>query len=645
VRLAAAILLSLLPGAWIAFGLRLPGFSFGARLLTAVALAPLILPLQLYAVRLAGVPFGPATIVLAAANLPALVLVARRLGRPRLDRHRAGDLLLLLLLCAASLAPQLADPQARAYTGHAWMYADAAYFSANGDLDLEEAELAGTRLAYPWAGLVFQGFLSHLAGSPPVLAYVWVNLLWLFVAGCLVAAVVSELGGGRLARTAGVVALFFGVNVVGYALLQAMRAARDGEVDIRFLFAQFGDGRFTPWLAKFLFLQQEPFAFTLFLALLLVLVRHWPGGLAGGPTALAGALLAGLGIVYPILFPAGCALVAARVVGDLSGEPGGRREAILLGAASVAAGAAAVAHLAFVSRDRVDPAAGLSDGWWTAAKLISAPIVLAPLLAGLAVAMPELWRARRRAAVVLAGGLAGSVVLHVILALGEWRNEYKFVFTAAACAAPFAGLAFGRLERRRLAPALLAATTAIVVLPLAYKFSRGWPLEGLGGPPVVADGFDLRLAPGERFAALTDAIREKTPAGTIVVLGDDPGIHLPTLTRRRLYVPPVQKKPHPGVGEKTEDILKIVKGYDTRILVDRRRVVADLFGGNGAGHRARALDRLLSLGSPVAVVVVDEARRAELVRWLDGEGRGRRIYAGYDGSVWLVAPGSASAGR
>lgn len=643
-RLAAAILLSVLPGAWIAFGLRLPGFSFGARLLTAAALAPLILPLQLYAVRLAGIPFGPATLVLAAVNLPVLFLIARRLGGSRPDRHGTADLLLLLLLCAASLAPQLADPQARAYTGHAWMYADASYLSANGDLDLEEAELAGTRLAYPWAGLVFQGVLSHLAGSPPVLAYIWVNLVWLFVAGCLAAAVVSELGGGRLARAAGVVALFFGVNVVGYALLQAMRAARDGEVDIRFLFAQFGDGRFTPWLAKFLFLQQEPFAFALFLALLLVVVRDWPGGLAVGPTALAGVLLAGLGIVYPLLFPAGCALVAARIVVDLSEGPRGRREAILLGAVSVAAGAVAVAHLAFVSRDRVDPAAVLSEGWWTAAKLVSAPIVLAPLLAGLAVALPDLWRFRRRAAVVLAGGLAGSVVLYVILALGEWRNEYKFIFTAAVCAAPFAGLAFGRLEGRRFAPALLAAAMAIVAVPLAYKFSRGWPLEGLGGPRVVADGFDLRLAPGERFAALADAIREKTPSRAIVVLRDDPGIHLPTLTRRRLYVPPLQKRPHPGVGEKPDDILKIVKGYDTRVLGDRRRVVADLFDGTDSRSRARALARLLSLGSPVAVVVVDEARRAELVRWLAGDGRGRRIYAGDDGSVWLVAPGSASPG-
>ena len=56
---------------------------------------------------------------------------------------------------------------------------------------------------------------------------------------------------------------------------------------------------------------------------------------------------------------------------------------------------------------------------------------------------------------------------------------------------------------------LLAATTAIVAVPLAHKFSQGWPLEGLGGPPVVARGFDLGLAAGERFAALTDAIPPK----------------------------------------------------------------------------------------------------------------------------------------
>jgi hypothetical protein len=640
VRLAAAILLTLLPGAWIAFGLRLPGFSLGARLLTAVALTPLVLPLQLYALRLVGVPFGRATVFLAAGNLPAFLLVWRRGGRPRPDRRTAVDLLLLFVVCAASLAPQLADPQARAYTGHAWMFADTSYFSANGDLDLQEAEVVGTRLAYPWAGLVFQGVLSHLASSPPVLTYVWVNLLWLFVVGCLAALIVSELGGGRLARAAGVVALFFGVNVVGYALLQAIRAARDGEVDIRYLFGQFGDGRFTPWLAKFLFLQQEPFAFALFLVLVLVLVRDWPRGLGGGPTSLVGVLLAGLGIVYPILFPAGCALVAAGIVGGLCERPRRRREALLLGVASVVAGVGAVAHLAFISRDRVDPMVGLSDGWWLAAKVISASIALSPLLVGLAVSLPSVWRARRPAAVVLLGGLFGSVVLFVVLAMGEWRNEYKFVFTAAICAAPFAGLAFGRLEGRRFAPALLAVVTAILALPLVHKFSQGWPLEGLGGPPVVADGFDLRLAPGQRFAGLTAAIREKTSTDAIIILGGDPGIHFPTLTRRRLYVPPLQQKPHPGVGEKADEMLRIGKGYDTRVLVGRREVVAELFDGAGDGSRARALAQILALGQPVALVVA-EPRHASLVRWLAADGRGRKIYSDPDESVWLFAPSPA----
>lgn len=640
-RLAAAVLFTLLPGAWIAFGLRLPGFPFGARLLTAIALAPIVVPVQLYALRLTGVPFEGATVLLAVGNLLALFLVARRGGWRRPNRRTAADLLLLALVCAAALAPQLADPQARAYTGHAWMYADTSYFSANGDLDLEEAELAGIRLAYPWAGLVFQGVVAHLAGSPPVVVYVWVNLLWLFVAGCLAAAIVSGLGGGRLARAAGVVALFFGVNFFGYALLQAIRAARGGEVDIRYLFAQFGDGRFTPWLAKFLFLQQEPFGFALFLALVFVVAREWPQGLAGSPAALAGVLLAALGIVYPILFPAGCAVAAAGMLGALLDGPGGRRGAVFLGAASIVAAAAAVAHLVYLSRDRVDRMAELSDGWWMSAKVISAPIVLAPLLAGLAIALPHAWRSRRRATVVLLGGLVGSVVLYVVLALGEWRNEYKFVFTAAICAAPFAGLAFGRLAARGFAPALLAVVTAILALPLAHKFSRGWPLEGLGGPPIDAGRFDLRLARGERFAALTDAIRERTPPEAIVVLGDDPGIHFPTLTRRKLYAPPPQDKPHPGVGEKGEDILKMVKGYDTRVLDERRGIVAALFDGEDDAARARAFSRILALGRPVAVVVA-EPRHPAVARWLAGSAGARRVYADADGSVWLVGPPPAA---
>ncbi|MEO8348669.1 MAG: hypothetical protein ABI610_07135, partial [Acidobacteriota bacterium] len=435
---------------------------------------------------------------------------------------------------------------------------------------------------------------------------------------------------------AGVVALFFGVNVTGYALLQAVRATHGGEADIRYLFAQFGDGRFTPWLAKYLFLQQEPFGFALFLALVLVVAREWPQGLTGSPAALAGILLAGLGIVYPLLFPAGCAVAAAGVLAALLEGPSGRRGAFFLGAASVVAAVAAVAHLAYISRDRVDPIARLSDGWWMAAKLISAPIVLAPLLAGLALALPGLWRSRRRATIVLVGGLSGSVALYAVLALGDWRNEYKFVFTAAICASPFAGLAFGRLAAHRFAPALLAVVTAILAFPLAQKFSQGWPLESLGGPPIDASRFDLRLARGERFAALTDAIRERTPPTAIVVLGDDPGIHFPTLTRRKLYSPPPQDKPHPGVGEKAEDILTIVKGYDSRVLEERRGIVASLFGGDDA-TRARALSRILAFARPVAVaVVVAEPRHRALARWLEETAGARRVYADSDGSVWLV---------
>jgi hypothetical protein len=181
--------------------------------------------------------------------------------------------------------------------------------------------------------------------------------------------------------------------------------------------------------------------------------------------------------------------------------------------------------------------------------------------------------------------------------------------------------------------------TAILALPLLHKFSQGWPLEGLGGPHVVADGFDLQLAPEERFAALTAAIRGRTPTETIVVLGEDPGIHFPTLTRRRLYVPPRQEKPHPGVGEKADDVMKIVKGYDIGILDRRRKIVGDLFEDGNGSARGRGLAQILALGRPVAVVVPDGARHASLRVWLDG--RGRRIYSGPDGSVWLFSEATA----
>ena len=73
-----------------------------------------------------------------------------------------------------------ADPQVRAYYGgHVWMHSDVVYLLANGQLLLEEPELAGVRLSYPWAAHVFQAVVSSLLNESPVFNYSWAMLFCL----------------------------------------------------------------------------------------------------------------------------------------------------------------------------------------------------------------------------------------------------------------------------------------------------------------------------------------------------------------------------------------------------------------------------------------------------------------------------------
>src|SRR5205085_9971897 len=114
--------------------------------------------------------------------------------------------------------------------------------------------LAGVRLAYAWGGLLYQGILSFLIGSPPAVSYIWINIVWLVVIFGFTAATVAELGGGRFARITSFIWLLFGLNFVGYVAEQL------GWTVTGHYFAASGDYRFTPWLLKFFFFQQDPMA-------------------------------------------------------------------------------------------------------------------------------------------------------------------------------------------------------------------------------------------------------------------------------------------------------------------------------------------------------------------------------------------------
>jgi len=74
-RLNSGVVLLLLPGAWFTFGLPLQPLTCTARLALAGVLSPILIALEFYLLRIAGLPFGPTVWGLVALNLCGLIFV------------------------------------------------------------------------------------------------------------------------------------------------------------------------------------------------------------------------------------------------------------------------------------------------------------------------------------------------------------------------------------------------------------------------------------------------------------------------------------------------------------------------------------------------------------------------------------------
>ncbi len=628
-----------LPGSWVTFGMRLSGLPLWAKLLTASMLSPLVIALEFYAARLLGVSFELSVLLLVFLNLPVLYLIFRQLRRENLpDRVSIAGWALGLLIPLIFFVPLLFYPQARLYIGHSWMHADIVYLIANGELIIEDPELAGVRLAYPWGGHVYQAALSFLLRSPPVSSYLLTNAIWLVAIFIFVGGIVGEFGGNLLSRVSSIVWLSFGVNFLGYLLEQIAPAGFTEAFPI------WGDYRYTPWLFSFFFFAQMPLGLGMFSAIAYLMVREWSGGLSREPLVLVTLLLASLGLIYPILFPPALAVVGAKVIALLVDRSSPSqavpyRQILSLTLALIVAGILTFSHLEFVTQDRVTSAMSLSHALTFIRKTVDGLLATSPLLAGLLLVFPRYWRIRRTSILVLILGALASYVLYVVFRLPHWRNEYKFVFTAAICLAPFPSLALERflngLGRKALPVlALLALTLAA---PFAHKL---WFWFGEVNPPVLdVRGFDLKLDEDEPFSGLSNAIRERTPSDTLLVMAQA-DLHFPTLTRRALYVPPPSEAPRAGINLTSDHVLANVKGYDKAILDQRRRTVAGLFDGTDSAERGQSLDRILELHRPVAIVI-DGERHGALLSWLEEERLGSPVYEGAGSILWLIEPAGA----
>ena len=646
--------MSVLPGAWLAFGLRLRHFGFGIRLLTGVALSPVVLCAQFYALRLAGVSFETTAALLPWLNLPAAYWVVKKFDRDSLsDKKTLLATALVLLVPLGLLVAQWTHPEGRAYSWHAWMHTDIIYMLANGDLVPEEPELSGVRLGYPWLGHVYLALLSYQLNSPPVWTFIWINLVWLVTICGLAAALIGELGGNRFSRITGVIWLFFGVNIVGYVCEQILPLDES--------FRLWGDIRYTPWFNKLSVLNHMPFLLGMFLALVYVLLRREPRDLGLGRSAVAGLLAVGIGMAYPIYLPVVCALLGGflfAVIADAklrtTAPPATEHRRadlpytplLALAAATLIAATVTWMFTNAITADRVSATFQLLPSKReTLRKALEALIVTSPLLAGAAVALRKTWRPYRVQVMTLLLGAAASLGCYVVLRIPNYSNEYKFIFTAAICLFPFTALALEPLfHRLRRAPAIMgrwpamAIVIVLVALPVKDSMFRDRPGMPDPLPKLDVSGFDLRLAPGEPFARLCDAIRRETPTESILVVATDK-LHLPTLTRRRLYAPPQTTKVHPGVDLTSDFILTRARGYDEDLVRSRQALVAtlvsELVAAPGGASRSTALAQIQALGRPL-VFVVDQQAHGDFLAWLERQQEGRLLVEDTGLVVWLL---------
>lgn len=639
-RVLGWLILVFLPGAWVTFGLPFGELKFWARVMIGMTLAPLAVCIQFYAIRLLGASFESTSLFLIFINLPVIFLIWRRRVKPSRPDYKllfAGSF--VLLVAVSCLAPQLLNGQTRMFTAHAWMHGDLIYMLRNGDLWLEDPELAGIRLAYPWSGHVFQAVLSYLINSAPVTSYIWTNVIWLVCFYGFSYYITEELGGNNFSKVSSFIWLCLGLNFVGYVLQQTLPLTLTKKLWIG------GDYRYTPWILKLYFFEQIIFGLAMFGALVYLLIKIPNRDLTAKYSILIGLLLCGTVLVYPIIFVPAFITAAVKLLLILAEkkklpDKAHLRKTINLGLILLSVIIFAFLYLKFLTAERVTesiklPSTSLSFVKYFILKTQGSFVALSLLLTGFFLTLKKLWSDNRDAEIILASGAVGSLLLNLFLEIPFWGNEYKFLFTAAICLAPFPALASERLIKhyKLNTVAVFALTLLILVAPFIHKLYKDFPWQKIKPPATDDTNFELTLASTEEMSTLCRTIRQKTLVDTILVI-DQTELHFPTLTGRRLYAPPEQEEARAGVNISSYDLLTKVRGYDRTVFDGRKTVVKTLYASPESDARFRSLEQILELRRPVAVIL-EMPRHRGLNEWF-AKNNFSRLYEDKNRVLWFI---------
>ncbi len=632
-RIAAALSLLVLPGAWLAFALPVRQFSFSSRLGLSGVLSPVIVALEFYIVRLAGLSYSQAIPVLVVLNLASLWFVVREWRSyaaahdSRLRWPGAKNVAVFLLLVACISVPWSINPTLRMFKFHAWMHLSIVNQFPAGALVPEEPEMAGYRLAYPWLGHIYWAVVSSAGSLPFTKVYILTNLAFLGWTCIFVYEACRLLGASAAGARAALLWLALGTNVVGFWIW-------------KFTGWLPGDIRYTPWIRKFVICELSAFVLGLLAALMLV-------GLAALQTrsrtlfATANILTVSVGLLYAVLLPAAagfCGALAAVLLLDprLGDRSARRRDAIWLLVGLFVAVLASFAFVKFVSVARTAPAVTFPGVGPTVTKVGTGLIAILAFIPAMALVIRK--RGWPPSAILLLVAATISFGLRALFHIGGAYNEYKLMLPTALFLIPLASLALLDWKSRRISCDWLVVASALVLAPTITAMDYRWQLKlDLAAPQVEESGLGLALKPGEPDAGWISAVLAGTSPDTILAVRRS-DTFLPALVGRSLLAPPDESQPPPGYWELSRFNLVDVRGYSGQ-AVDRRGAL--LFGIFSSGDNAtfeNVYQGIVNLNRPLAIRFAPGDGQAFLA-WLRVQRRGKLLYQDSSGVlVWLINP-------
>lgn len=609
------------PGAAVVFGLPDGGLRWSTRFWIGAALSPFVAAVVLLVLEALGFDHATAANLVLVPCFAGLLLAVRAAPRaPAVRETLPGAACAAIVLAAMGAVLWICwlDRPVTQYTAwHALHHTDISYATTKVGALPRDPSLAGSLIRYPFFAHGFWGWLGVLLDRPPNVVYRWTNIAWLFVTGALVYEFARSLRVRPVFSALAVLLVLSGNNLVASVadVLTGGFAAS----------ARLGDVRYSLFLQKFYSFNVVPFGLGLAAAMMTLCVQMLTRSYRRSLAPLFAVVLTGAGTIYPLLLPAlwvGAAGVVGILTTPLLRAPAGvrGREAAELVTGLAVATALSLGYLAFCLSGRAAPAASWEWGQ-VFLKARYAALSLGPMLL---LALPGFvrgLRARDPGIVFCLLLFLVSVAFYLLVPVAS-GNEYKTVFLATMIAAVVAASSLDRLLPR----SRVGVVVAILVLlaPLAWL---NYVRLGLLSQPrlrverlaLVVDSFSLELAPRDRRAEWTAAIRAGTSERT-VVLAPRQSFPASVVTRRDLYVP--RSVYWVGYEVQPRTMVIDVRGADPEVYDRRVRVHRAIYGVD-SNRYAAAWSELSKLGRPVAIRF--DTKDHPFLGWLAQRGLGERL--------------------